>query len=51
MDLELVATVGAIGDENGVIEVAGGFAVNCDDGQAAEIGGPAGNSLLVEMGD
>ena len=38
VDLELVAAVGAIGDENGVIEVAGGFAVDGDDGQAAEIG-------------
>ena len=37
VDLELVAAVGAIGDENGVVEVAGGLAVDGDDGQLAKV--------------
>ena len=50
VDLQLVAAVGALGDENGVVEVAGGLAVDGDDGQPRK-SAPAGSSLLVEMRD
>ena len=51
VDLKLVASIGAIGDEDGVIEVAGGLAVDGDDGQARESRRAAGDRCLVEMGD
>ncbi len=50
MDLELEGSVGRSVDEDGVVEVSCGFAVDGDDGQAAEIP-PAGNFGEVEMGD
>ncbi len=51
VDLEFVAgAVGALADENGVVEVARGFAVDGDDGQRAEVGA-GGRLRRVEMCD
>ena len=50
VDLQLVAAVGALGDEDSVVEVAGGFAVDGDDGQAAKIAA-AGDFVVVEVRD
>ncbi len=50
VDLQLVAAVGALGDEDGVVEVFGGFAVDGDDGQAAEIAA-ARDFVEVEVRD
>ena len=49
VDLQLVAAVGALGHQHRVVEVAGRFAVDGDDGQAAEIAAAVG-FVLVEMG-
>ena len=37
VDLELVVSVGELADEDGIVEVAGGFAVDGDDGEVAEV--------------
>jgi hypothetical protein len=50
VDLELVAAVGILRDEDGVVEVLGGFAVDGDDGEVAEVAA-LGDGFGVEMGD
>ena len=50
VDLELIAAIGALGDQHRVVEVARGLAVDGDDGQGAEICA-AGGFVRVEMGD
>ena len=50
MDLELEGALWTLLNEDGVVEVARGFAVDGDDGQAAEIT-PAGGFGGIEMGD
>ena len=50
MDLEFITAAGALGHQNCVVEIAGGFAVDGDDGQAAEVAAAVG-FRLVEMGD
>jgi len=50
VDLEFVAAIGALGDEDGVVEVFGGFAVDGNDGEVAEVAAAVG-FFGVEMGD
>src|SRR5262249_9519369 len=45
VDLQLIVAVIEPADEHGIVEVAGGLAVNGDDGQVAEVAAPGG--LLV----
>ena len=37
VDLKFVVTVGEIADEDGIVKVAGGFTIDGDDGEVAEI--------------
>ena len=48
--LELIRIVGELGDEDGIVEVVGGFAVDGDDGQVAEVAA-GGDDFGIEMGD
>ncbi|SPE19890.1 hypothetical protein SBA5_250120 [Candidatus Sulfotelmatomonas gaucii] len=50
VDLELVAAVRALADEDGVVKILGGFAVDGDDGEGAEVAA-AGDFGGVEMSD
>ena len=50
VDLEFVSAVGALGDENSIVEVAWRFAVDGDDGECAEIAA-AVDFGVIEMGD
>ena len=48
MDLEFETAVGAVSDEDRIVEVARGFAVDGDDGKAAEVAPPIGFHIIEE---
>ena len=50
VDLEFVSAIGAFRDEDGIVEVFSGFAVDGDDGEAAEVAA-AIDFNVIEKGD